>query len=290
MERKKAEQVQPLFNRCPLKCSRELERTAIELPEGFLRRCPECGQLLSACTAAGYQQSMQEFNAPEGTLPKGTSARRYRHRIGRILDAAARRMGKEPEELRLLDVGCSSGALLAMASEMGFVVAGVEPAERAADTARSMGFDVFTGLLEEAGYPDEDFDMVTMFEVIEHLTDPITVGCEIHRILKPGGILLIGTGNADSWTVRFLGSKWEYFDIGSHGGHISFFTPASIRRFSGQCGFHLAEIRTKRVNLAERRDVSPLQYELLKVCREFLALPARWFGKGHDMLAILEKK
>jgi len=233
---------------------------------------------------------MQEFNAPQGTLPSGKSARRYRQRLSRILLRQARRLGESPSALRLLDVGCSSGALLLVARDLGFQTAGVEPAGKAADTARSFGLDVYNGLLHEANYTDDGFDIVTMFEVVEHLIDPVTVVREIHRILKPGGVLLIGTGNAASWTARFLGSKWEYFDIGRHGGHISFFNPASILKLARQCDFRVAAIQTKRVNLAERKDASPLQYELLKIGREFLAWPARWFGKGHDILAVLVKE
>lgn len=280
---------QPIFNQCPLACTGELEPTDIRLPEGNLLRCPDCDQLLSACTTACFQQSMQEFNAPEGTLPSGKNARRYEKRMGNILKGIARLSRRTPRDLNLLDVGCSSGALLAVASKLGFPVSGVEPAEQAAATARSRGFDVFPGLLQEANYPACNFDIVTMFEVVEHLINPITVGREIHRILKPGGLLIIGTGNANSWTVRFLGSKWEYFDIASHGGHISFFNPGSIRKLAGESGFRLATVQTKRVNLAERRDVGPIVYEIAKIIREILALPARWLGQGHDMLAILEK-
>jgi len=278
-----------IFDRCPLACTDQLEPTNIQLPEGALLRCPDCDQLLSACTTARFQQSMQEFNAPEGTLPSGKNARRYEKRMGNILKSVALRSGLAPRELQLLDVGCSSGALLAVASKLGFQVSGVEPAEQAAATANSRGFDVFPGVLQEANYPANNFDIVTMFEVVEHLIDPINVGREIHRILKPGGLLIIGTGNADSWTVQFLGSKWEYLDIGSHGGHISFFNPESIRKLAVESGFRATAIQTRRVNLAERRDVSPAVYEIAKILREFLALPARWLGKGHDMLAILEK-
>jgi len=237
-----------------------------------------------------FQLSMLEFDVPEGTLPSGKSTKRYGQRLSRILLCQARQLGKKPQELHLLDVGCSSGALLFVAHDLGFHITGVEPAGKAADTARAFGFDVYNGLLQDAHYTDNRFDMVTMFEVVEHLIDPIAVVREVYRILKPGGLLLIGTGNAASWTVRFLGSRWEYFDISRHGGHVSFFNPASILELARQCDFHLAEIQTKRVNLSERKDVSPLQYELLKIFREFLALPARWLRKGHDMLAVLEKK
>lgn len=279
-----------LFERCPLGCPPPLENTDIVLPEGALRRCNHCGQLLSACTRAWYDASMQEFDQPEGTLPSGKSAVRYAGRMGAILNKAATMAGNTPAGMQLLDVGCSSGALLRVAADIGFTVRGVEPAAKAADTARGMGFDVFPGLLQEAGFDADSFDIVTLFEVIEHLLDPIEVVTEIARILKPGGLLVIGTGNADSWTVQALGAKWEYFDIRSHGGHISFYTPASMRLLADKTGLEVTAIETKRVNLGERRDLSPLMYQFNRVARELLALPARWSGKGHDMLVILRKR
>lgn len=274
---------------CPIGCGTPLKETDIVLAEGPLRRCPACGQLVSSCSRERFQESMAEFDAPDGTLPTGRNAVRFGQRMRRILTRAAEIIGKAPTELKLLDVGCSSGALLAVARDAGLHVQGVEPAPHAAATAKAQGFAVHTGLLTDAGFADATFDIVTLIEVIEHLPEPLALMREIHRVLTPGGLCMIGTGNADSWTVRFLGPRWEYFDIGCHGGHISFFNPQSIRLLAERSGFAVRSIQTRRVNLAERKDVSQPVYQLAKLGRELLALPARWLGKGHDMLAILQK-
>jgi len=278
-----------IFTRCPVGCDSILESTSIQLPEGNLRRCLECGQLLSACSREWFDESMHEFDVAEGTLPSGKNKVRYHQRMGKILNDARKIVAEEGKTPRLLDVGCSSGALLLVAKECGYEAFGAEPAKQAAATARKLGFDVFPGYLQDAHYPDNHFDVVTLFEVIEHLLDPADLLREIRRILKPRGLLLIGTGNADSWTARLLGGSWEYFDIRSHGGHISFFNPKSISLLARQCGFDMHTISTKRVNLVERRDVSKPVYEVAKIARELLAIPARWMNKGHDMLAMLRK-
>jgi len=279
----------PLFEACPLGCKNKLETTSIQLPEGKLKRCPSCWQLLSACTASRFEASMQEFDVPEGTLPSERDAKRLHDRVGSNLHQAAAALGKPTSELKLLDVGCSSGSLLHVASDLGFNVAGVEPAEQAASTAKEAGFNVYNGLLHEAKYPDNSFDIITLYEVIEHLTNPLELVREAHRILKPGGVFLIGTGNADSWTVTALGPKWEYFSIDSHGGHISFFTPASIRLMAEKSDFLVEDIQAKRICLAERESSSPLSYRIKKLFAELMALPARWLNKGHDMFVILRK-
>ncbi len=279
-----------IFKHCPVGCSCTLEDTDIKLPEGVLKRCPSCGQLLSSCSKAWFDESMQEFDVPLGTLPSGKNKQRYHQRMGKILNNAKIVTGNQNGDLlRLLDVGCSSGALLRVAKECGYDAQGAEPATQAADTARGLGFEVFPGFLQDAGFPDNHFDVITLFEVIEHLLDPQELLVEIFRILKPGGVLLIGTGNADSWTVGFMGAEWEYFDIRSHGGHISFFNPKSMTLLTEKCGFEVDNISTKRVNIRERKHASKPMYELVKVSREILAIPARWSGKGHDMLTTLRK-
>ena len=279
-----------LFEHCPLGCDTSLVTTNIELPEGNLRQCPACGQLLSACTQVWYDESMQEFDVPEGTLPQGSSWKRHEQRISRMLEQAHAQLSDSSDPIMFLDVGCSSGSVLSVAKQCGFNTFGVEPATKAAETAAQIeGVEVFNGFLHDAQYPDNHFDIVTLFEVIEHLTDPIALISEIGRILKPGGLLLIGTGNGGSWTVQALGNKWEYFDIKKHGGHISFFNPQSMALLADKSGLEVADVNTKRVNLGEKKDVSWLFYQFNRVARELLALPARWINRGHDMLVTLRK-
>jgi SAM-dependent methyltransferase len=84
----------------------------------------------------------------------------------------------------LLDVGCGRGAFLQRARSKGWNVFGVEFSETAAWDARRSGLDVFTGDLSEAKFPSCYFDVVTLFNVIEHLRDPLCNVKEVHRILK----------------------------------------------------------------------------------------------------------
>jgi len=273
----------PLFETCPLKCTTPLEKTSTILPEGALYQCPSCGQLLSSCTQEWYNESMLEFDNPQGTVPQGSLDKRYDQRMSRILNTAKNQLAYDTSSVTFLDVGCSSGALLQVAQRCGFHVHGAKTAASIPNT------NVFNGFLHDAHYPDNHFDIITLFEVIEHLTDPISLAQEISRILKPGGIFLIGTGNADSWTVQVQGKYWEYFDISGHGGHISFFTPQSMQKLAQHCQLHVQSISTKRVNFAEKKNVSKTLYHVNRVARELLSLPARWFHKGQDMLVTLQK-
>ncbi len=97
---------------CPVGCKDLLEDTDIILHEGCLLRCKICGQLVSQCSQSQYQQSMNEFDNPEGTLPGCDSMRRHFQRTSKWLRQIAARLNKPNNEIHLLDVGCSSGAFL----------------------------------------------------------------------------------------------------------------------------------------------------------------------------------
>lgn len=275
-----------LIERCPVGCLAELVDTKIILPEGPLRRCLGCGQLVSQITAGAYASSMEEFDTPHGTLH---TQQRHDVRAARLFKAILLLLPPRVGDPRLLDIGCSSGALLTSARRHGFEVEGVEPAAQAAEFAGSMGLKVFQGYLQDAHYPGASFDAVTLMEVIEHLQDPSALLKEAWRVLKPNGVLVVGTGNGVSWTVQLVGASWGYLHVADHGGHISFFNPDSLGQLAKQCGFLVERIETRRVSLADKRQRSRAAYGVLKVLAEMLALPARIFGKGHDMLVFLRK-
>lgn len=259
------------------------------LPEGPLLKCPDCGQLISQATEERYRESMMEFDDPKGTLPDAASRGR-RFSLGKKwLDKISSLLKKPPSEIRLLDVGCSSGAFLQIAKNLGFAAEGVEPAPRAAQTAKDTGLIVHCGYLQDIGFPPESFDAITLFEVIEHLREPAGLLMECRRILKPGGILLIGTGNTASWTVAFEKETWRYFRIENHGGHISFYNPFSMGKLAKRCDLQLARIDTQNVRLVEKGQTSPLLYRLSRIAGELLNVPAKLLGRGHDMQAYLRK-
>ncbi|MBI2286182.1 MAG: class I SAM-dependent methyltransferase [Nitrosomonadales bacterium] len=277
------------LNTCPVGCNAPLEITAYVLPEGALLRCSACGQLISQCTEAHYWQSMQEFDDSQGTLPKAGSEGGRLRRSKKFLDQIAILLGQPPEKIRLLDVGCSSGAFLHAAVKLGFRAEGVEPAPKAAATAQAAGLKVHQGLLQEAGYADGQFDAITLFEVIEHLQHPQELLKECRRILRPGGILLVGTGNAGSWSMAAMGARWEYLHIARHGGHVSFFNLGSLASLAQRSGFSVAAVRTRGVRFCEKGDCAKPVYRIAKLAGELLNIFAALLNKGHDMAVYLKR-
>lgn len=275
--------------RCPVGCGAPLEATGIAQPEGPLLRCPECGQLVSQCGEDEFVRSLARWDTAEGTLPGAESASRHAQVSTRRLRRVLALLGRPAQGTRLLDVGCSSGALLMAARTMGFEAEGVEVSERAAATARRAGLKVFTGLLESARFPDASFDAETLIELIEHLRDPRPLLAECRRILKPGGILLATTPNAASWTARVMGGRWHGFSLTAMGGHISFFNPRSIGAIARRAGFEIARIETRNVRFFERGQCPAAVHGAAKIASELLNWPARLLGQGHDLTAYLRR-
>jgi SAM-dependent methyltransferase len=280
---------QPYVSACPVGCSAPLAQTTLALREGVLRRCDECGQLLSRIDEAAYWESMRQFDQHEFNQPPPHELARRFKVARRRLDTISALLEKPPAALRVLDVGCSRGNFLAAGSKLGYHMEGVEPAATIAAAARAQGLTVHTGLLADINLPAASFDAITLFEVIEHLQEPLSLLRECHRVLIPGGILLLSTGNTASWTVAAMQERWDYFDIAKDGGHISFYNPRSIALLGERAGFSTERIETSRVKFHEKGDVARWRYVAGKLAAEFLNLPARLAGRGHDMLAYMRR-
>jgi len=88
--------------------------------------------------------------------------------------------------------------------------------------------------LEEIEFPDDHFDAVTMWHVLEHVHDPRTVLSEVSRILKPNGILLVGVPNFGGFEARFFRDKWFHLDVPRHVTHL---TKPSLKQALSANGF-----------------------------------------------------
>lgn len=279
-----------LITGCPIGCGNELVETDMVLAEGPLLRCAVCGHLASQIRESAYVSALEKFDSERGTLPTASNQDRHDQRAGKLFKQVRFMLGLRAEDtIRHLDIGCSTGALIMSALREGIDSEGVEPAERAARAAQAAGLKVFPGMLESAQYPAGHFQVATLMEVIEHLRDPATLLQEAHRILAPNGVLVVGTGNASSWTVALMGGRWDYFQVEPFGGHVSFFTPRSISRLAERCGFRVERLETQRVRFVESHQAPKVVYRTLKILAEGLNVPARWLNKGHDMLVFLRR-
>lgn len=132
---------------------------------------------------------------------------------------------------RLLDIGCATGDFLIVARER-FEVEGLELSGWAAEIARSRGLAVHQSDL--AGFRlVQPYDLLTLWGVIEHFEHPAEEIQRMHRLLRPGGLVCLWTGDIDSWPARLLGRQWWYLQ----GQHLQIFSRCSLRRLFEAGGF-----------------------------------------------------
>ena len=277
------------LDKCPVECDSPIEATNIILEQGPLERCTGCNQLFSQCTKTEFNSSMEEFNSEKGTWPPPENVKSLERSTKKTLDNITKLTNQKLDQLKLLDVGCSNGAFIFTANKSGIQCEGIEPAKEAALAAQKAGLKVHQGFLEESDFPKESYDIITLFEVIEHLKNPVELLNACNRLLKKNGIMVIRTANTDSWTIRNLKGKWHYFNIGKHGGHISFFCKKSILALGAQTNFKIELFNTHSVTLCEKQKTSPVIYRFFKIMSEILNLPAKLTGNGQEMEVYLKK-
>jgi len=142
---------------------------------------------------------------------------------------------------KLLDIGCGTGDFLVRAREAGWDATGVELSARAAAHARDRGLHVRTGSVVEQGFPSDCFNVVTLWDVLEHLPDPRREIREVYRILKLGGILVVRVPNTHVQLMKrcvrkVLLAPCDNYLVANF--HLNHFTPRTIRLLFRSSGFN----------------------------------------------------
>jgi SAM-dependent methyltransferase len=144
-----------------------------------------------------------------------------------------------PDAGRALDVGCATGDFLAALQEKGWHVQGVElNPQIAAFAQETIGDEVFAGSLLEAVYSDQAFDLVTFWDVLEHLADPRQALVEAARITRPSGSLVLSLPNPSSLEARLFGTNWAGWDIPRH---LWWFPKPALVRLLAETGWKAQE-------------------------------------------------
>lgn len=191
---------------------------------------------------------------------------------------------------RLLEVGCGQGQFLERAAERGWSVQGVEILPPVAARARERGLEVFLGTLEEARFPVGSFDAVVMREVIEHVVEPVALLREVARVLRPGGVAALGTGNAASWAARLRRARWPYYRFGGH-LHIRFWSPSAAAALARAAGFATVACQTSGFAFREAEELRGRWYKpLVKLAQGPLSTLATAAGAGHRLVMRFETR
>ena len=180
-----------------------------------------------------YPQNYQPFKGHEEDLncfSRWSYRRHYGYRRRAVCQA-------KPGGGRLLDVGCGTGSFLSELQRAGgWQTMGIDINQSAVGVACRRGVNARRGELSALDLPTSSFDVVTMWEVIEHVLDPRKTLVEIRRILKPEGVLLLSTPNGESWQARLWGVHWPGWDIPRH---LQVFSLPTLRQLLRYTGFEI---------------------------------------------------
>jgi ubiquinone/menaquinone biosynthesis C-methylase UbiE len=209
-------------------------------------RCPECGvERLNPRPTEASMPAFYPFDAsayqPYANMPERRfSPRRWDRRYG--LRKRLRAIERHVEGGKLLDVGAASGDFLSeVARSSRWTAEGVEPQPEAGAQARARGLTVYRGTLESCNLPSASYDVITLWDVFEHLHDPQAALAEAARLLRPGGLLVMSTPNLDSWDRRLFGKYWIGYELPRH---LYLFNRRNAIPLLARQGFDLLEVRS----------------------------------------------
>ncbi len=222
---------------CPL-CAASAGKLYGERAYFALVRCSGCNLVykIPRPDTFSLKADLEDGYFTERDQPEYVAARRPVFRG--LLNRVARH---SPPPGRLLDVGCARGVLLLEAREAGYDAFGLDLSPGELIAGRGLNVNTAAlGLLENAPFPDDAFDAVTLFDFVEHALLPGEAMRSAARLLKPGGIVALYTGNIASKRARKMGVDWDYI---YKDGHINFFDEHSLRRMMGDAGLKIIELQ-----------------------------------------------
>lgn len=179
-------------------------------------------QLLAAYAAVEDSTYVQEREGRELT---------FRHHLQHMEEVVGRANGRS-----LLDVGAYIGVFVEVAAEAGWQVHGVEPSAWAVCEAQKRGLPVIEGTQDAWELQGKQFDVVTLWDVIEHVDDPTAELQKAYDLLKPGGWAVVHTMDVASWAARLMGRRWPWLmDM-----HLHYFSQATLAQMMEKVGFEIA--------------------------------------------------
>jgi 2-polyprenyl-3-methyl-5-hydroxy-6-metoxy-1,4-benzoquinol methylase len=194
---------------------------------------------------------------------------------------------------RLLDIGCGMGIFLTMAKERGWEVSGVDISDYATKFARErFGLSCFTGKLKDLRFQDRYFDVITMWDVIEHFESPLEELEEVKRILADDGVILFDTPNVESlmrliahWIYRVTGGLFKYpVKKLYHQFHLYYFSIETLKMLLDKSGFELIELKRKTIPITKAKG-----NRLEKVIVRGLSILEKAAHREYELLVIAKK-
>lgn len=203
---------------------------------GYLDPMPTKNQLQNFYNKDYFESENQEF----------TRYKNYNQLENVLLKEGQRRLEQIKKLTNfniLLDIGCGLGDFLKLAKNLGYQIAGNDISDYAATIVENkLKIPFYKGKVDKKNLPPEKFEIITAWDVFEHIPDVNSAFEAINCTLKPGGFLFLATPNLKSWDARILGKFWYgYKKIPEH---LVFFSPESITNVLEKHHFKVLVIKT----------------------------------------------
>ena len=200
-----------------------------------LQRCHRCGFIFAAGGNLEALPLLYERLSDPAYFEGGDSRRRQ---MRWLVDTVLR---EHPGARTLLDIGAGSGLLVAEAQRRGLEATGIEPSREMAEHAtRVEGQTVVLGLFPHPQLQDRRFDVITLVDVIEHVSEPVQLLRDCAAALNGNGILVVVTPDVASFAAHLMGTRWWHFRL----AHVGYFSRRSLQLAAERAG--LAPVRAFR--------------------------------------------
>ena len=213
-------------------------------------KCSSCSLIFNAMMPSEEELASiytEEYYKSQDSLERGYS--NYLDDRGNIIKTARRRI-RDIEKLKsagsLLDIGCAFGFFLEVARERGWTTTGVEISQFAAEYAVSqLGLNVINDNIESWECQAEAYDVITMWDLLEHLRDPLGTLRKLASALKEDGILVLSTPDVDSLPAKVMKEKWLGWKLQNE--HLYYFSYTTLERVLRSAGL----VTVKRTHIGK---------------------------------------
>ena len=204
---------------------------------------------LVKCTSCKFifckpKPTLAELEAHYGLYPRANAISEITiKRYNELLDT----FEKYRKTNNIIDVGCGDGHFLAEAAKRGWKVFGTEFTDEAIAVCSQKKISMAKGPIRAESYHADFFDIVTSFEVIEHINNPVEEAQIYKTILRSGGVLYITTPNFDSVSRLILRSKWSCIEYPEH---LSYYTKGTLKELLTRNGFKSKQVSTTGISVS----------------------------------------
>lgn len=195
------------------------------------------------------------------------------------------------DSIKYLDVGCSTGFVVEAAKNIGWEAIGIDLNPSAVSFGKSRGLDLRNSSLDEISFPENYFDAITLFDVLEHLSNPKDILEQSLKYLKKGGIIFIYVPNFDS-ASRVLLDLDAHFIWPTH--HLNYYTPKTLTQLMKSLNLEISYLATEGLDLVDymwhQEEIEHADVESLKKISDKLQFFINAGGYGKNLRIIASKK